>query len=93
MAYILCSFTRKAMDWASAHTNGAFGKHDVREDIEGPRTRERTNHLKPSPEDGTGTSETGSEVGATTSCCCPHACACWIGTSVCFARPMAIQTL
>ncbi|KAK9793759.1 hypothetical protein WJX73_004292 [Symbiochloris irregularis] len=47
VAYIICSFTRKALDWGSAHTNGAFGTHNVKEDIEGPRTRERTNHLHP----------------------------------------------
>lgn len=47
VAYIICSGTRRALDWGSAHTNGAFGRHSVKEDIEGPKTRERTNHLKP----------------------------------------------
>lgn len=47
ISYILCSFIRKGLDWLSDRTNGAFGRHAIKENIEGPKMEERTNHLKP----------------------------------------------
>ena len=69
MAYILCYFVRLALDWGSSKTGGLFGHHYIKEDIEGPKTQERTNHLKPVPDEGADQSDA-SEVRSHSMCRC-----------------------